>query len=95
MPHKVGNDGLIVDAGDGRLVATNVDSFKTALGEGAQADIVILRLHHRDWAQDGPLVPPQRLHQFALRADRAAELGRLLLELAAQSEKERKRPQEH
>lgn len=95
MPHMVGKDGLIVDASDGRLVATNVDSFKTALGEGSQASIVILRLHHRDWAQDGPLLPPHRLHQFALRADRAAELGRLLLEMAAQSEKEQKHPKEH
>lgn len=95
MPHKVGRNGLIVDASDGRLVASSVDSFVTALGEGGQANIVIFRLHHKDWAQDGPLVPPHRLHQFALHADRAAELGRQLLELAAQSEKEQKHPKEH
>lgn len=92
MPHKVGKDGLIVDAADERLVATNADSFRLALGEGAQANIIILRLYHLDWAKDGPLVPPHRLHQFALPAHRAAELGRQLLEFAAQVEKEALRP---
>jgi hypothetical protein len=95
MPHIVGKDGLIVDAGDGRLVAANADSFRLALGEGTQASIVILRLYHQDWAKDGPVVPLHRLHQFALPAHRAAELGRQLLEYAAQVEKEAHRPKEH
>jgi hypothetical protein len=93
--YKARKDGIIIGVSDERPVAVFTDSFATALGEEAQADIVILRLYHADWRQDGPLVPLQQLHQFALPARRAAELGRQLLELAAQAEKETDHPPEH
>jgi hypothetical protein len=85
---KIGKDGLIVDSADDRPVAVFVDSFVTSLGAEAQSQLVIFRLHHKDWPKSGPMVPHAQIHQFALPAHRAAELGRQLLELAAQAEKE-------
>lgn len=85
---KVTAEGLIVDPNDDRPVAVFVDSFTTALGDGKQSDTVILRLFHKEWKNAGPLVPRDQVHQFAMNAHRAAELGRHLLELAAQVEKE-------
>ena len=88
-------DGLFIDIEDRRPVATFADSFVTSLGTGAQASIVILRLHRKgERSLDHP-VPHDRVHQFALPAHRAAELGRHLLELAAQAEKESTHPREN
>ena len=95
MPYKVGKDGLIVDTQDNRLVATLVDNFVTSLGSGAQADWVILRLHHLYWAKAGPIVPPNRIHQFAIPSQEARKLGQALLEYAAQAEKEGKGQPDH
>lgn len=89
------SDGIVVDSVDGRPVAVFVDTFTTGMGVEAQAETVILRLHHTDWAKDGPVVPLPKVQQFALSARRAAELGRHLQELAAQAEKERDQPREH
>lgn len=97
MAVTLNKDGLIVDAESGRPVATNIDSFVTCLGEGAQSDIVMLRLHHRDWPgqKQGHALPANQMFQFALRADRAALLGQHLLELAAQAEKEAQERPDH
>lgn len=85
---KVNAEGFIVDPNDDRPVAVFVDSFTNGLGQGKQSQTVILRLFHKDWKKAGPLVPRDQVHQFALSAERAAELGHQLLELAAQAEKE-------
>lgn len=85
---KLNAQGLVVDANDERPVATFIDSFASALGVGERSDVVILRLYHKNWERTGPLVPRDQVHQFALSAHRAAELGRQLLEYAAQVEKE-------
>ncbi len=95
MAHALNEGGLIVGAEDGRPMATNIDSFVTCLGEGAQADIVIVRLYHRDWPRQGQTLPANQMFQFALRADRAALLGQHLLELAAQAEKEAMNKPDH
>lgn len=95
MAHKVRKDGLIVDASDNRLVAELIDSFVVSVGEGAQADWVIFRLHHKDWEKNGPLVPQNQLHQFAIPSKEANQLGRRLLEYAAQAEKDAKGHQAH
>lgn len=95
MTHKTRKDGLIVDSSNNGLVAIPIDSFVTALGEGPQADLVILRLYRQEWTKEGPIVPAHRLHQFALPSHRAAELGRQLLEYAAQAEKESKGGRAH
>jgi hypothetical protein len=92
---KVDKDNLIVDANDGRPVATFVNSFVAALGVGSQDDTVILRLFDTNWPRSGPLLPRAQVHQFALPAQRAAELGRQLLAHAAQVEKEQRRSPEH
>lgn len=92
---KIGPDGIIVDAQDERPVAVFVDSFTTALGIGPQADVLILRLHRKAWRQDSPVVPRDQVHQFALPARQAAELGHLLLALAAQVEKESSKQPPH
>lgn len=87
--YKLNKEGLVTDPSDDRAVAVLVDSFVTALGIDVQSQTVILRLFHKDWKKIGPLIPREQAHQFALSARRAAELGRQLLELAAQAEKER------
>ncbi len=81
-------DGLARDPADGRLVAFHVDSFISSAGAGSQADTIIFRLYHKDQ-------PTLQAHQFVMTAHRAAELGRHLLELAAQIEKEQSAPPEH
>lgn len=85
---KLNKEGIAVDADDGRPVAVHVDSFVTATGAGSQAATVIMRLYHKDR-------PTGQAHQFALTAHRAAALGRHLLEVAAQIEKEQSGPQAH
>lgn len=95
MPHKVGKDGLIVDISDGRPAAVLVDSFVVGIGDGAQADWVIFRLHRKDWRQEGPLLPPKQIHQFAIPSREAKNLAHRLLEYAAQAEKEATDPQAH
>lgn len=80
--------GMIVETATGKPVAIVIDDFVTALGIGSQSDTVIIRLRHRDWPTDGQSVPQNQAFQFALPAHRAALLGKALLELAAQAEKE-------
>lgn len=87
MPHKVRKDGLVVDAVDNRLMAKPIDSFIVAVGEGTQADWVILRLYLTGAATEGAFVPPNQVHQFAVPSAQAEKLGRSLLEWAAQAEK--------
>jgi hypothetical protein len=86
--YKINDEGLVTNPNDGRPLAVMVDSFVSALGTEAQSETLILRLYHKDWKKEGPLIPREQVHQFALSARRAAELGRQLLELAAQAEKE-------
>lgn len=86
--YEINQQNLIVDAEDNRPVAVFINSFVTAMGVGSESDNVIVRLHHDSWKQSGPLIPNNQVHQFLLTARRAGELGRHLLELAAQAEKE-------
>ena len=83
------NDNGQITGDNGQPLAVFIDSFNTGLGVDTQSQTVILRLYHKDWRTPGGLVPREQVHQFALNAPRAAELGRQLLELAAQAEKER------
>jgi hypothetical protein len=83
------DQNLVIDMIDKRPVAVFVDSHVAALGQDAQSETVILRLSHLDWPKDGPGVPRDQVHQFALNAHRAAELGHRLLALAAQAQKDR------
>lgn len=85
---KQNAQGLVIDD-DERPLAVFVDSITTALGTEAQSQTVIFRLHHKDWSRPAGLVPTNQVFQFAMNAPRAAELGRQLLELAAQAEKEK------
>ncbi|MDS9467331.1 hypothetical protein RGQ15_07055 [Paracoccus sp. MBLB3053] len=81
---------MIVDVHDESPVAISVDSFSNALGEGDQGLAVIVRLFHESWSTADGLVPENQIYQFAISAPQAADLGRRLLELAAQAEKKMK-----
>lgn len=84
----------LIENTDGDLVGVTVDTSITALGMGSQRDAVIFRLFHSDWPSHGGLVPRDRVHQFVLTARQAGELGRRLLELEAQAQKDN-RPPDH
>lgn len=91
---KTNEEKLIIDAGTGQLMATVVNAFATGLEVDTNKDWVILRLYDPEWTSHAGLVPRDQVHQFAIPAHRAGELGRQLLELEAQTEKE-KGAQEH
>lgn len=84
---KIDKDGL-AHSEDGSLVGIHINSFVNGLGIGEQSGVVILRLYSDKWEDAEGHVRPDRLHQFALPARRAAALGRALMEMAAQAEKE-------
>lgn len=85
--YRINSENLITDE-EGHPLVVFVDSIRCALGVDAQSQTVIFRLWQTDWPMPDGLVPRERVHQFAMNASRAAELGRQLLELAAQAEKE-------
>ena len=92
---KTNPEGLFVDATTDGLVAVFVDSFVSAMGDGPQEDFIIFRLYKKGEKSVQNPVPQAQIHQFVMPATRAAELGRHLLELAAQAEKEQSHPQAH
>lgn len=87
MP-KIAENGLALDSETGALSAIYVNSFKSGLAEGENATGIIFRLYEKGQYPEQGDLPSGLNHQFVVSPEMAARLGRHLLELSAQVEKE-------